>query len=124
VREAVVLSAVGCVAGPAVLGAGRYDTARACPVEWSDAMARESESDEQWWGDLEADQLERLEGREAESDHPAVDDFVQPGTSGPTVRSSRSPAVFNEQWEGDLEADQLDRLAADEAAEDRPAWEQ
>ena len=86
-------------------------------------MARESESDAQWRGDLEEDQLERLEGREAESDRPAVDDFVQPGTSGPTARSSRSPAVSIEQWEGDLEADQLDRLAADEAAEDRPAWE-
>lgn len=86
-------------------------------------MARESEPNEQWRGDLEAEQLERLEGREAEADHPAADDVAQPDAAGSTARSSRSPAVSNERWEGDLEADQLDRLAADEAAEDRPAWE-
>jgi hypothetical protein len=86
-------------------------------------MERESEANEQWRGDLEADQVERLEGREAESDELAADDFTQPGAASPTARSSRSTAVSNERWDGDLEADQLDRLAADEAAEDRPAWE-
>jgi hypothetical protein len=89
-------------------------------------MARESEANERWEGDLEADQVERLEGREAEADHPAADDFAQPGAAGPKGRASPSPAELNEpneRWEGDLEADQLDRLAADEAAEDRPAWE-
>jgi len=86
-------------------------------------MERESEASEQWQGDLEADQLERLEGREAEADHPVADDFAQPDAASPKERPPRSPAESNERWEGDLEADQLDRLAADEAAEDRPAWE-
>ncbi|HST90108.1 MAG TPA: hypothetical protein VLJ14_17170 [Ktedonobacterales bacterium] len=86
-------------------------------------MERETEANEQWQGNLEADQLERLEGREAEADHPAADDFAQPSAASPTERSSHSPAESNERWEGALEADQLDGLAADEAAEDRPDWE-
>ncbi len=86
-------------------------------------MAREYEANEQWQGDLETDQLERLEGREAEADHPAADDFAQPGVASPKGQSSGLPAVSNEQWEGDLEANQHDRLAADEEAEDRPTWE-
>jgi hypothetical protein len=81
---------------------------------------------ERWEGDLETEQVEGLEAREAVEDSPGeydmlpedgMDEGDEWNLATPDA-AQRNPS--EESWEGDLETEQVEGLEAREAVEDSP----